>query len=235
LTVTDQASRYLLAREAFESTKEAAVLEAFRHLFAERGLPNAIRSDNGVPFAGPNGFYNLSKLSVWWLRLGIAIERIRPGCPQQNGRHERMHLTFKREATRPPQMNTLQQHVRLDRFVKEFNTELPHEALDTRNPADVYSASTKAYNGLPDIEYPFHDRDALVTSCGRIRMCRKKINISIRTARPRTSGENLFVVLLVIDLLLTSCGPQDKPGRFNRRKLNNGHGRHCGWPMSSIL
>ena len=75
-------------------------------LFAERGLPHAIRSDNGVPFASPNALFNLSKLSVWWLRLGIAIERIKPGHPQQNGRHERMHLTLKKEATRPPGFNS---------------------------------------------------------------------------------------------------------------------------------
>lgn len=185
LTVTDQASRYLLACEAFESTKEAAVFEAFRRLFAERGLPNAIRSDNGVPFASPNGLYNLSKLSVWWLRLGIAIERIRPGHPQQNGRHERMHLTLKKEATRPPQMNMLQQQVRFDTFVNEFNIERPHEALAMKSPADVYCASTKIYGGLPEIEYPFHDRDALVTNCGRICMYRKKINISIVMAGQR--------------------------------------------------
>jgi transposase InsO family protein len=185
LTVTDQASRYLLACEAFESTKEAAVFEAFRRLFAERGLPNAIRSDNGVPFASPNGLYNLSKLSVWWLRLGIAVERIRPGHPQQNGRHERMHLTLKKEATRPPQMNMLQQQVRFDSFVNEFNMERPHEALAMKSPADVYCASSKAYIGLPDIDYPFHDRDALVTNCGRICMYRKKINISIVMAGQR--------------------------------------------------
>ena len=185
LTVTDQASRYLLACEAFESTKEAAVFEAFRRLFAERGLPDAIRSDNGVPFASPNGLYNLSKLSVWWLRLGIAIERIMPGHPQQNGRHERMHLTLKKEATRPPQMNMLQQQVRFDSFVNEFNIERPHEALAMKSPADVYSASSKAYAGLPDIDYPFHDRDALVTNCGRICMYRKKINISIVMAGQR--------------------------------------------------
>jgi len=101
LTVTDQASRYLLCCEAFESTREQGVFDAFRRLFAECGLPLAIRSDNGLPFASPNGLYNLSKLSVWWLRLGIALERIRPGRPQQNGRHERMHLTLKKEATHP--------------------------------------------------------------------------------------------------------------------------------------
>ena len=179
LTVTDQASRYLLACEAFSSNKELPVIEAFGRLFAERGLPNAIRSDNGVPFASPNGLYNLSKLSVWWLRLGIAIERIKPGHPQQNGRHERMHLTLKKEATRPAGMNMLQQQARFDAFVSEFNTERPHEALNMRTPQDIYSASTRAYNGLPQVDYPFHDRDVLVTSCGRICMHRKKINISV--------------------------------------------------------
>jgi transposase InsO family protein len=96
LTVTDHASRYLLLCEAMDSNKEQLAFTAFERLFRERGLPQAIRSDNGVPFASPNGLFNLSKLSVWWLRLGISIERIKPGHPQQNGRHERMHLTFVR-------------------------------------------------------------------------------------------------------------------------------------------
>ena len=81
------------------NTRRSRRHTAFKRLFRERGLPHAIRSDNGVPFASPNALFNLSKLSVWWLRLGIAIERIKPGHPQQNGRHERMHLTFKKEAT----------------------------------------------------------------------------------------------------------------------------------------
>jgi transposase InsO family protein len=109
LTVTDHASRYLLLCEALDSTREDTAIAAFEQLFRDRGLPCAIRSDNGVPFASPNALYNLSKLSVWWLRLGITIERIKPGHPQQNGRHERMHLTLKKEATRPPGMNSLQQ------------------------------------------------------------------------------------------------------------------------------
>ena len=92
LTVTDHASRFILMCEAHESTRQGNAFTAFERLFAERGLPDAVRSDNGAPFASPNGLYNLSKLSVWWLRLGIAIERIRPGNPQQNGRHERVHL-----------------------------------------------------------------------------------------------------------------------------------------------
>ena len=178
LTITDQASRYLLCCEAFETTRERGVFDAFARVFAERGLPLAIRSDNGLPFASPNGLYNLSKLSVWWLRLGIAVERIRPGHPQENGRHERMHLTLKKEATRPPGRNILQQQMRFDAFISEFNTERPHEALSMKVPADLYEASPRPYEGLPEISYPFHDRDAIVTNCGRLCIHRKKINIS---------------------------------------------------------
>lgn len=182
LTVTDQASRYVLMCEALETTKQNNAFTAFERLFEEHGLPEAIRSDNGVPFASPNGLYNLSKMSVWWLRLGIAIERIRPGNPQQNGRHERMHLTLKKEATRPAGMNILQQQARFDEFVSEFNTERPHEALEMKMPAEVYAPSTRPYKGLPEIAYPFHDKDKLVTACGRICMHRKKINISTALA-----------------------------------------------------
>jgi transposase InsO family protein len=178
LTVTDHASRFLLLCEALESTREDLAFTAFDQLFAERGLPLAIRSDNGVPFASPNALFNLSKLAVWWLRLGITIERIKPGHPQQNGRHERMHLTLKKEATRPPGMNSLQQQARFDTFVHEFNVERPHEALAMKCPAEVYATSTRPYGGLPDLVYPLHDRDILVTACGRICLHRKKINIS---------------------------------------------------------
>lgn len=185
LTVTDQTSRYVLACEALESTKETPVIEAFVRLFRERGLPAAIRSDNGLPFASPNGLYNLSRLSVFWLRLGIVIERIQPGNPQQNGRHERMHLTLKKETTRPPGMNILQQQARFDAFISEFNEERPHEALAMRTPAELYTPSSRAYEGLPELEYPFHDRDILVTACGRICMHRKKINVSTVLAGQR--------------------------------------------------
>ena len=141
LTVTDHASRYLLLCEAMESNQEQFAFTAFERLSKERGLPLAIRSDNGVPFASPNGLFNLSRLSVWWLRLGIRIERIRPGHPQQNGRHERMHLTLKREATRPAGANLLQQQAKFDVFLEEFNHERPHEALGMKCPAEVYTAS----------------------------------------------------------------------------------------------
>jgi transposase InsO family protein len=178
LTVTDHASRYLLLCEALGSNQEQPAFMAFDRLFRERGLPRAIRSDNGVPFASPNGLFNLSKLSVWWLRLGITIERIRPGHPQQNGRHERMHLTLKKEATRPAGANFLQPQAKFDTFLEEFNNERPHEALDMKCPGELYSPSTRPYAGLPEPHYPFHDKTVLVTSCGRLCLYRKKINLS---------------------------------------------------------
>jgi transposase InsO family protein len=178
LTVTDHASRYLLLCEALESNKEEPAFTAFERLFHERGLPLAIRSDNGVPFAAPNALFNLSKMSVWWLRLGIGIERIQPGQPQQNGRHERMHLTLKKEATRPAGANVLQQQAKFDTFIEEFNNERPHEALDMKYPAEVYVASPRVYEGISEPNYPFHDQTVVVTACGRICIYRKKINLS---------------------------------------------------------
>jgi transposase InsO family protein len=151
LTVSDHASRYLLLCEAMESIKEQGAFTAFERLFKERGLPQAIRSDNGVPFASPNGLFNLSRLAVWWLRLGVTIERIQPGHPQQNGRHERMHRTLKIEATRPAGSNFLQQQAKFDAFVHEFNNERPHEALDMKYPADVYKPSTRPYRGIGEL------------------------------------------------------------------------------------
>ena len=159
LTVTDHASRYLLLCEAMESNAEKTAFTAFERLFKERGLPQAIRSDNGVPFASPNGLFNLSRLSVWWLRLGISIERIRPGHPQQNGRHERMHLTLKKEATRPAGANLLQQQAKFDAFLEEFNNERPHEALDMKCPAEIYSASGRPYQGISEPHYPVPRQD----------------------------------------------------------------------------
>jgi len=178
LTVTDHASRYLLLCEALESNREDSAFMAFERLFKERGLPQAIRSDNGVPFASPNGLFNLSRLSVWWLRLGISIERIRPGHPQQNGRHERMHLTLKQEATRPAGANLLQQQAKFDAFLEEFNQERPHEALAMKCPSEIYSSSGRPYVGIPEPRYPFHDKTVVVTSCGRLCLHRKKINLS---------------------------------------------------------
>jgi Integrase core domain len=164
--------------EALESVREDTAIQAFERLFAERGFPLAIRTDNGVPFASPNALFNLSKLSVWWLGLGVQIERIKPGHPQQNGRHERMHRTLKEATTRPASMNILQQQARFDGFVQEFNTERPHEAIDMKVPAQLYSKAQRPYHGIGELEYPFHERVVTVTNCGRICMHRKKINLS---------------------------------------------------------
>ena len=142
------------------------------------GLPEAIRTDNGVPFASPHALFGLSKLSVWWLRLGIRIERIKPGHPEQNGRHERMHLTLKKEATKPAAGNFLQQQAKFDEFISCYNDERPHQALGMRYPAELYQPSTRPYRGLTDLEYPFHDRTITVTQCGRICFGRQKIHLS---------------------------------------------------------
>jgi transposase InsO family protein len=206
LTVTDQASRYVLACEALDSTSQDPVIEAFQRLFAERGLPRAMRSDNGLPFASPNGLYNLSKLSVWWLRLGVQIERIKPGQPHQNGRHERMHLTLKKETTRPPGANSLQQQARFDAFISEFNEERPHEALDMRCPAELYTLSARAYDGLPEVAYPFHDRDVLVTACGRICMHRKKVNISTVMAGQRLGIKEVDEAIWLVSFMHYDLG-----------------------------
>jgi transposase InsO family protein len=227
LTVTDHASRFLLLCEALESTREEPVIAAFEHLFRERGLPDAIRTDNGLPFASPNGLFNLSKLSVWWLRLGIAIERITPGQPQQNGRHERLHLTLKRETTRPPGQNSLQQQARFEAFQQEFNAERPHEALGMKCPGDIYTPARRPYRGLPDLEYPLHDRDVLVTACGRLCMHRKKINISTVLAGQRLGikevDEGIWLVSFMhydlgyVDLEQRTLQPLDNP--FGTRLL----------------
>jgi transposase InsO family protein len=178
LTITDYHSRYLLACEALESTKEPFAFSCFEKVFQEYGLPQAIRTDNGLPFSSPNSLYGLSKLSVWWLRLGIAIERIKPGNPQQNGRHERMHLTMKNEVCRPAAYNILQQQEKLDAFQEVFNNERPHQAIGMRCPSQLYTPSAKQYQGLPEVDYPFADKAVIVTTCGRICMGRRKINLS---------------------------------------------------------
>ena len=165
--------------------------------------------------------FNLSQLSVWWLRLGVAIERIKPGNPQQNGRHERMHLTLKKEATRPPGMNSPQQQARFDEFVKEFNEERPHEAIDMKRPAELYAPSPRRYDGLPELAYPLHDRDVLVTACGRICMHRKRVNVSTVLAGQRLGikevDEGIWIVSFMsydlgfIDLEQKTLQPLDNP------------------------
>ncbi|MEQ8483188.1 MAG: IS481 family transposase [Pseudomonadales bacterium] len=178
LTISDYRTRYLLACEGLESTREPFAFAIFERTFKDYGLPNAIRTDNGLPFASPNALFGLSKLSVWWLRLGIGIERIKPGNPQQNGRHERMHLTLKKETTKPAAYNFLQQQARFDDFIDEYNTERPHQALGMKYPAELYTPSAREYREPDEPEYPYHDRTVRITNCGRICIGKRKINLS---------------------------------------------------------
>ena len=179
LTVMDGCSRYLLACRALaapRTTPTRAVLEA---VFREFGLPTRIRSDNGVPFAGPLALARLSRLSVWWIRLGIIPELIQPGCPAQNGRHERMHRTLKRHTTRPPAANRGAQQRRFGAFRREYNEERPHAALQALTPAMVYVPSPRALpTRVPPIVYPGHYDVRVVMSNGCMKWRNHAVSVS---------------------------------------------------------
>jgi putative transposase len=178
LTITDFATRYLICCDALTSTRAEPAFTVFERAFKDFGLPKSIRTDNGCPFASASAIFGLSRLSVWWLRLGVGIERIQPGQPQQNGRHERMHLTLKKETTKPAANNFLQQQEKFDRFIECYNHERPHQAIEMRYPGELYRPSGRAYHGLDPLEYPFHDRTVAVTMCGRVCFATRKINLS---------------------------------------------------------
>ena len=168
LTVTDFHSRYLLGCEAMESTQSESAKEGFEWIFREYGLPTRIRTDNGNPFSS-RSVQGLSCLSVWWMRLGIQVERIEPGKPQQNGRHERMHRTLKEEILPRSAKNLLAQQEQLDRFREDFNQRRPHEALKMKCPADLYKLSLKRYpDRLPEPVYSHHDLVRVVHSSGTV-------------------------------------------------------------------
>jgi transposase InsO family protein len=154
LTISDAHSRYLLRCQAVEKTNTWRVQAIFEAAFREYGLPQAIRTDNGAPFA-TRALAGLSRLAVWWIKLGIVPERIQAGHPEQNGRHERMHRTLKAEATQPPASNRRQQQQALDRFRQEYNEVRPHEALQMRTPAEVYQPSPRKFPAcVPEPHYP---------------------------------------------------------------------------------
>jgi len=182
LTVTDGYSRYLLGCQGLSSTRTIEAKPVFTRLFKEFGLPERIRSDNGVPFA-TNTLARLSALSAWWVRLGILPDLIEPGKPQQNGRHERMHRTLKAETTRPPAANRQAQQRKFNRFQKEFNDERPHEALDMATPASLYVPSSREMpNRLPPLEYPDRFEVRYVSYNGGIRWNKGWVNVSITCA-----------------------------------------------------
>jgi putative transposase len=154
LTISDAYSRYLLRCQAVEKTDTERVRAIFEAAFREYGMPRAIRTDNGAPFASA-ALGGLSRLAVWWIKLGIVPERIEAGHPEQNGRHERMHRTLKQEAAMPPAQNRRAQQRELDRFRQEYNQVRPHEALGMQTPASVYVPSPRQYPArVPEPEYP---------------------------------------------------------------------------------
>jgi transposase InsO family protein len=153
LTITDNHSRYLLECRGLQHPSFVETQPWFEWVFRKYGLPYAIRTDNGPPFASA-GLGGLSRLSVWFIKLGIIPERIDPGCPAQNGRHERMHRTLKEHTTNPPGGNLLGQQEMFERFKYEYNYERPHEALGQKSPSSVYTPSSRAYSEkIPKIEY----------------------------------------------------------------------------------
>lgn len=178
LTVTDNFSRYLLECQALPGTLLEPSKVVFTRLFKQYGLPRRIRTDNGVPFASAT-LGRLSRLSAWWVRLGVLPEFIEPGKPQQNGRHERMHRTLKDETTKPPAANSRAQQRKFNAFRHEYNDDRPHEALDMRTPAQLYHASPRP---MPDkllpLEYPDRFEVRYVSANGGIRWRKQWVNVT---------------------------------------------------------
>jgi hypothetical protein len=167
--VLDHQSRYLLGCTALLSTATEPVKVVFTRLFEKYGLPEVIRSDNGIPFASVSPLARLSSLSVWWIRLGIRPERIAPASPQQNGQHERMHKTLKAEATKPASHSLIEQQKRFNRFRREYNSLRPHEALGQKSPASLYKASARSFPPrLTALEYPEHVEVRRVSNNGMV-------------------------------------------------------------------
>ena len=174
LTVRDDFSKYILCIKALDKGDTASVKAEFEVLFKRFGLPKVIRSDNGPPFASRMSLLGLTKLSVWWMALGIQLDRIEPGKPQQNGSHERMHLDMKNELESCIEGNILLHQKEFDRWRKEFNNERPHEALGMKTPAMVYTESENKYDGIiEDLEYPDNFRTRLVNNRGYISIKRR--------------------------------------------------------------
>src|SRR5688572_12509065 len=178
LTIMDAHSRFLLRCEGLEAANYKAVRPVFESAFEEFGLPEVIRSDNGSPFA-TKGAGGLSELSAWWVRLGIRPERIEPGKPQQNGRHERMHLTLKKETALPPRASMLAQQRRFDAFRREYNDERPHEALGLHAPGSIYEKSKRRYTKRePRLEYDPCSEVVTIDALGRFRWGRSSVHVN---------------------------------------------------------
>ena len=175
LTISDHSSRYLLCCRHVERMSYEQVITRFEHTFRQYGLPEVIRTDNGTPFAS-RGLGGLSRLSYWWIRLGIHPERIEPGHPEQNGCHERIHKTLKDYTAKPPAGTIVQQQRRFDEFCVEYNEHRPHEALQMRTPSDCYSDSPREFpSRLPQVSYPDYMQVRRVRSHGDIQYLGRRL------------------------------------------------------------
>ena len=213
LTVADAFSRFVLGCKGMPSIDRDQTRASFELLFRTYGLPQRIRTDNGAPFASL-ALGRLSRLSVWLIRLGIRPELIQPGCPQQNGAHERMHRTLKAEATRPPASSLRSQQHRFDAFRDTFNRVRPHEALDQRTPASQYHASPRPFpQKLPPLDYPPHFEVRLVSNNGGIRWRNHWVSVSSILRRERVGLE------AVADGLWTVYFGPLELGRLDERSL----------------
>lgn len=178
LTVCDEYSRQILTCKGLYSTGYEGAFEEYRRVFKEYGLPRAIKSDNGMPFA-TIGLARLSKLSVWWIKLGINPILIEPSSPYQNGKHERMHRTLKEECTIPPWPNMSIQQRRFNAWRKEYNEDRPHEALGGQYPAEVYRPSPRSMpSQVPKVEYPAHYEVRRVSATNAFRWHHRYVNAS---------------------------------------------------------
>jgi transposase InsO family protein len=178
LTITDNFSRFLFCCDGFERIHSKSAIKSFERVFHEYGLPDAIRTDNGYPFAG-TAVGGLSALSIWLLKLDIMPERIEPGCPQQNPRHERMHRTLKAGINLNLKHSLGRQQKWFDHFLKEFNEERPHQALALKTPASVYKKSNRSYpSKTPEIIYPNEYLIRKVKTNGEIKYFGKRYFVS---------------------------------------------------------
>jgi putative transposase len=231
LTVSDGYSRYLLGCQALRSTRLELAKPVFRRVFEEYGLPRIIRTDNGSPFAS-TALGRLSRLSVWWIRLGIEPELTEPASPAQNGRHERMHRTLKAETTRPPAGNLGAQQTRFNRFRQEYNEERPHEALGQSTPDSVYVRSAREFpRRLPPLQYPAHYEARYVSENGGIRWRCAWVNVTTTLAHEWVGLEEVGDGLWDVYFSWLRLGRLDE----RRMRIEDPYGRWTRWdvlPMS---
>jgi putative transposase len=212
LTLRDGLSRFVLRCDAFVSRTYAATQRSFARAFAEYGLPERMRSDNGSPFAS-TGLARLSRLAVWWIRLGIVPERIALGHPEQNGSHEQLHSVLKAETARPPAANALAQQRRFTRFCAEYNYDRPHEALQNAVPASCYHPSPRALPPrVPSLEYPGHCEIRRASHVGCVSWAGRPLFLSEALAREDVAFEE------VDDGIWTIFFASVALGRFDERQ-----------------